>query len=98
MGVTRDYGAEVTGESEDNAMRLTAVGNHDLFIPIRAERDKHVLGIDVIAESKLVVGVHQNGVHPQSRLIRPANRRKSYRQGFRLPWNMQMQLEHIPGL
>ena len=39
-------------------MSLPSVGYHDLFIPIRSKRRKPIMGIDVIAEPELVVGVH----------------------------------------
>ncbi len=78
--------------------RLSGVGNHDLFFPIRTEKRNRVVGADEVIQAELVVGIHENGIDPQPRLTGPTDSRQPHREGLGLSWNMQVQLEQIPRL
>ena len=77
---------------------LSGIRNDDLFFSIRTERRDRGVRTDEIAQPQLIVGVHEDRINPEPRLIRPAYGGQSYRQRLGLSRKMQMQLKQIPGL
>lgn len=77
---------------------LFGIRNDNLFSSIATERRQRSVCADEVVETKLIIGIHENGIDPELRVIRPTDSCQPHGQRLRLSRNMQMQLEEISGL
>ena len=77
-------------EDQSGRDSSAAVENDDLFFLIGTEGGNRVLIMDKGTEPKLIVGIHENGIDADMRLICPANRGQPDRQRLLLSRNVQM--------